>query len=93
MAALSLQKSNNMATKEDVKASAEQLEFSEENKTETAGEILLVSGPDDAVRLIPVPTSDPNDPLNFSKWRKAGVTITCCWFCKLFVLDLIEFVC
>nr|OQO21698.1 hypothetical protein B0A51_11547 [Rachicladosporium sp. CCFEE 5018] len=28
------------------------------------------------IRRIPVPSSDPNDPLNFSKWRKAGALFT-----------------
>jgi hypothetical protein len=29
-----------------------------------------------------VPSSDPNDPLNFSRSRKIGIIIACCWFCK-----------
>lgn len=45
------------------------------------GDIVLL---DDAgqIRRIPVPSNDPNDPLNFSKWRKLGVLICCCWFCR-----------
>ncbi|TGZ81689.1 MFS general substrate transporter [Ascodesmis nigricans] len=31
---------------------------------------------DDTVRLIPVPTSDPRDPLNLPKWRKIAILVT-----------------
>lgn len=72
-----------MATDDKLKALTENIEFANDG-TKTgrgnAGEILLLSG-EDEVRRVPVPTSDPNDPLNFTKWRKLGVTITCCWFC------------
>lgn len=54
------------------------------------GNAFLV-GADGRVRRIPVPSSDPNDPLNFLPWQKYGVIICCCWFCKfreiLFYLD------
>lgn len=46
-----------------------------------AGEVVLISHGE--VRRIPIPTNDPNDPLNMNKWRKAGVLLTCCWFCEL----------
>ena len=45
------------------------------------GNALLV-GVDGHVRKIPVPSSDPNDPLNFLPWQKYGVVVCCCWFCK-----------
>ncbi len=45
------------------------------------GNALLVAR-DGAVRKLPVPSSDPNDPLNFSRSRKIGIIIACCWFCK-----------
>ncbi|OQD83145.1 hypothetical protein PENANT_c018G10539 [Penicillium antarcticum] len=32
------------------------------------------------VQRLPVPSSDPNDPLNFTKWEKLGVIFSCCWF-------------
>ncbi|KAJ5806728.1 hypothetical protein N7474_010320 [Penicillium riverlandense] len=32
------------------------------------------------VQHLPVPCSDPNDPLNFTTWEKMGVIISCCWF-------------
>jgi MFS family permease len=51
------------------------------------GEVLLVSG-QDQVRNIPVPTDSPNDPLNFSKWRKLGIVITCCWFSIFSLLSI-----
>jgi len=40
------------------------------------------------VRRIPIPSSDPNDPLNYSKWRKLGILICCCWF-SIFSLVLV----
>ena len=46
------------------------------------GSALLV-GRDGHVRRIPVPSADPNDPLNFLPWQKYGVIVCCCWFCKL----------
>ena len=36
-----------------------------------------------AVRKVPVPSNNPNDPLNFKPWEKWAVIITCCWFCEL----------
>jgi hypothetical protein len=33
-----------------------------------------------AIRKIPVPSSDPNDPLNFRPWEKYGVVVCCIWF-------------
>jgi hypothetical protein len=35
------------------------------------------------VRRLPVPSDDPNDPLNWKLWEKAAVVFCCCWFCKL----------
>jgi len=40
------------------------------------------------IRRIPIPSSDPNDPLNYSKWRKMGILICCCWF-SIFSLFLV----
>ena len=50
----------------------------------------LLVGTDGHVRKIPVPSDDPNDPLNFLKWQKYGIIICCCWFCKFacFVSDV-----
>ncbi|EUC43019.1 hypothetical protein COCMIDRAFT_7490 [Bipolaris oryzae ATCC 44560] len=35
---------------------------------------------DGQIRKIPVPSSNPNDPLNFSRWEKYGIIFCCCWF-------------
>ncbi|KAK4044094.1 major facilitator superfamily domain-containing protein [Parachaetomium inaequale] len=43
------------------------------------GNALLVSK-DGEIRKIPVPSSDPNDPLNFRPWEKYAVIFCCCWF-------------
>ncbi|KAF2020390.1 MFS general substrate transporter [Aaosphaeria arxii CBS 175.79] len=43
------------------------------------GNALLVHE-DGAVRKIPVPSSNPNDPLNFRGWEKIGIIFCCCWF-------------
>lgn len=53
----------------------------------TDGDVKLVDA-DGNVRRIPVPSSDPNDPLNMNKWRKAGIVVTCCWF-SIFSLVLV----
>lgn len=34
------------------------------------------------VRRLPIPSQDPNDPLNFKPWEKWAVIFSCCWFCK-----------
>lgn len=43
------------------------------------GNALLVSK-DGEVRRIPVPSNDPNDPLNFKPWQKYALVFCCCWF-------------
>jgi hypothetical protein len=43
------------------------------------GNALLVNK-DGEIRKIPVPSSDPNDPLNFLPWEKYAVVFCCCWF-------------
>jgi hypothetical protein len=37
------------------------------------------------VRKLPVPSNDPNDPLNLRRWEKACIIVACCWFCKSFL--------
>jgi hypothetical protein len=39
-------------------------------------------------RRIPIPTGDPNDPLNFGKVQKLGILVSCCWF-SIFSLFLV----
>lgn len=37
---------------------------------------------DGQVQRLPVPSKDPNDPLNYTRWEKTGIIVSCCWFCK-----------
>lgn len=34
------------------------------------------------IQRLPVPSDDPNDPLNFAVWEKTAIIVCCCWFCK-----------
>ena len=43
------------------------------------GNALLVAK-DGTIRRLPVPSDDPNDPLNFRPWEKYSVIFCCCWF-------------
>ncbi|KAH7033539.1 major facilitator superfamily domain-containing protein [Microdochium trichocladiopsis] len=40
----------------------------------------LLFNKDGEIRKIPVPTDDPNDPLNFRKWEKYAIVFVSCWF-------------
>lgn len=51
----------------------------DDNHGHVDGNALLVNK-DGEVRKIPVPSSDPNDPLNFRRWEKYGIVFCCCWF-------------
>lgn len=53
-----------------------------DNHTDHAEGNALLFDKEGAVRKVPVPSSNPNDPLNFRPWQKWGVIITCCWFCE-----------
>ncbi|KAJ5937579.1 hypothetical protein N7454_003921, partial [Penicillium verhagenii] len=44
----------------------------------SAGNVLIDESGE--VQRLPVPSDDPNDPLNFSKWEKLGIMFSCCWF-------------
>jgi hypothetical protein len=80
---------SNMASLDDKKTSIEHHESIEGKKLEapaTANVNLLDD--DGSVRRIPVPSTDPNDPLNMGKWRKLGVIVTCCWY-SIFSLVLV----
>jgi hypothetical protein len=35
---------------------------------------------DGQVHKLPIPSNDPNDPLNFPPWMKYSVIFCCCWF-------------
>ncbi|KAJ5733853.1 hypothetical protein N7493_002639 [Penicillium malachiteum] len=54
------------------------------------GNALLFNNDTKELRLIPVPSSDPNDLLNWTKWRKAGVIVVCCWFCMSTIFDVLD---
>jgi hypothetical protein len=49
--------------------------------THVAGDALLIDG-QGAIRCLPIPSNDPNDPLNFKTWEKIATIFCCCWFCK-----------
>lgn len=58
------------------------------NETPTrAGDVNLIDS-NGQIRRIPIPSSNPNDPLNFNKWRKLGIIVCCCWF-SVFSLVLV----
>lgn len=41
------------------------------------------------IQRLPVPSSDPNDPLNLARWEKFGIILSCCWFCR-FIFPLLS---
>jgi hypothetical protein len=43
------------------------------------GNALLVVGSGE-IRRIPVPSANPNDPLNLKRWEKSVLIFCCCWF-------------
>ena len=47
----------------------------------SAGDVVLMNSMGE-IRRVPIPSSSPNDPLNFSKYRKLGILVCCCWFCE-----------
>lgn len=86
----SITKMTTPVQQEKVDAEVEQLEVLEKAKAQANGgngDVMLI-GEDGHVRRIPIPSSDPNDPLSFSKWRKLGILISCCWF-SIFSLVLV----
>ncbi|KAG8628572.1 hypothetical protein KVT40_004445 [Elsinoe batatas] len=75
---------------EKVAADIEQLEVLDKAKAQAnggSGDVQLI-GEDGSIRRIPIPSSNPNDPLSFSKWRKLGILFACCWF-SIFSLVLV----
>jgi hypothetical protein len=78
-----------MTSVEDKEATIQRHEVLESKKLEapaTANVNLLDE--DGNIRRIPVPSADPNDPLNMGRWRKLGVIVTCCWY-SIFSLVLV----
>lgn len=47
---------------------------------QSQGDVLLVTSED--VRRVPVPTDNPNDPLNSKPFKKLMIVANCCWFGK-----------
>lgn len=78
-----------MATGMEKDIAIEQLEFTKgvDTKAAASGNVDLLDE-HGQIRRIPIPSADPNDPLNLNKWRKLGVMITCCWF-SVFSLVLV----
>lgn len=73
-----------MADKIDVTYHEDAMESKQMEGAEGAhsvGDALLMTS-QGAIRRLPIPSNDPNDPLNFSKWEKSLVILACCWFCK-----------
>lgn len=64
-----------MAAPEKVK-----IEFVEDVEPQAVktGEVLVDAAGD--IQRLPVPSADPNDPLNFTFLEKTGVIVSCCWF-------------
>jgi hypothetical protein len=63
-------------------ADAQHVELAEgKHDVEDSGDVVLI-GQAGNVQRIPIPSADPNDPLNFSRWQKLGIITCCCWFCK-----------
>ncbi|KAH8900671.1 MFS general substrate transporter [Thozetella sp. PMI_491] len=55
------------------------LPLAEGKKSHAEGDALLVDKHGN-VRRLPVPSADPNDPLNFRTWEKWVVIGCCCWY-------------
>ncbi|PTB65290.1 MFS general substrate transporter [Trichoderma citrinoviride] len=71
-----------MAVQDDVIAPAldpqAEESFKEKTRKRTLGNLRLVHPETNAVILVPTPSSDPNDPLNWSTWRKYYVAGVLC---------------
>ncbi|KXL49918.1 MAG: hypothetical protein FE78DRAFT_36757 [Acidomyces sp. 'richmondensis'] len=76
-----------MVEKDAATRQIEILKIEETSAPKYAGDDELVDKSGN-IRRIPIASTDPNDPLNFSKWRKLGVLICCCWF-SIFSLVLV----
>lgn len=58
------------------------IEFLEDVTPQDVGKDDLLVDDAGAIQRLPVPSDDPNDPLNFTVWEKTGVIVSCCWFCE-----------
>lgn len=78
-----------MALLEDKEPAIKRCEVLERKKLEMPETVNVnLLDEDGNTRRIPVPSADPNDPLNMTKWRKLGVIVTCCWY-SIFSLVLV----
>ena len=68
---------------------SQHVEFTDKSISEqfTSGDVQLLNTAGE-IRRIPIPSNDPNDPLNFTKARKLGILVCCCWF-SVFSLVLV----
>jgi hypothetical protein len=66
--------------KGDAIASHKEHDAEHSNGQHVSGSALLIDKQGN-VRKLPIPTANPNDPLNWKKWEKAAVIFCCCWFC------------
>ncbi|KAJ5819424.1 hypothetical protein N7474_005015 [Penicillium riverlandense] len=62
----------------DQKATVEAIENVKPQDMKGADKLLVDAAGE--VQHLPVPSSDPNDPLNFTMWEKMAIIISCCWF-------------
>ncbi|KAL5332308.1 major facilitator superfamily domain-containing protein [Aspergillus crustosus] len=67
-----------MSTSIDDKVAIELAEDLETGKQPAQHANILVNENGEVQRL-PVPSKDPNDPLNYTKWEKIGIIVSCCW--------------
>ncbi|KAJ5139938.1 MFS general substrate transporter [Penicillium atrosanguineum] len=56
------------------------VDFVEDVGVEKSSEDAVLVSADGEIKLLPVPSKDPNDPLNFSRYAKLGIIVSCCWF-------------
>ncbi|KAI9925831.1 hypothetical protein MW887_005637 [Aspergillus wentii] len=66
-----------MSTIMEQKASVE-LKDNLEAQVSSSDDVLVGTG--GQIKRLPVPSNDPNDPLNFTYWEKMGIIVSCCWF-------------
>jgi hypothetical protein len=66
-----------MATTLEQKVKIEFVEDVEPQTVKTGDVLVDAAG---SIQRLPVPSADPNDPLNFTLWEKTGVIVSCCWF-------------
>ncbi|OJJ34504.1 hypothetical protein ASPWEDRAFT_184990 [Aspergillus wentii DTO 134E9] len=56
------------------------VELKENLKAQVSSSDDVLVGAGGQIQRLPVPSNDPNDPLNFTCWEKMGIIVSCCWF-------------